>query len=453
MQVLANKRKRVRVEGLEPSRGRSPRGFKDHCVFHFRHTRAIRCGGGGIRTREGAKALPVFQTGAIDLSATPPTSFRYSNEKEKTRKKQKEIQQEIEAHQPLPVEAKRCCFCPSAYKADPQVLGLLFGIPIHQPLSLSPVNRHLGSLCIADPSCVVAEIEFIQISVKMLLAYVMVDTVQTALEEGEIAFHGIRVDIASHVFARPMIDGLVTLEAHVQPAIRAKVIGHDLGISVDLLPHNLREVCSGHFLYGLRMHKAPLAFYQGKDRRLVRGTASRIGPTASASDIGLIGFYNPPEHISQRSFVHRMSDSVSHEPGRLIGDAEHPVELVGGDALLGGAHKMQGQKPLAEGDMAILKDSPDRDRELLLAFLALVQARASGAFGLLSAFDLIGPFSLAMGANGASRPEGILKKLPSCLFGLEYRKVCAFHSIILHGYMILADAEGFVKYITTPNKL
>src|SRR5437867_7413859 len=31
----------VRVEGFEPSRGRSPRGFKDQCVSQFRHTRAI----------------------------------------------------------------------------------------------------------------------------------------------------------------------------------------------------------------------------------------------------------------------------------------------------------------------------------------------------------------------------------------------------------------------------
>ena len=34
------------------------------------------CGGGGIRTPEGFYTLPVFKTGAINHSTTPPDNFK-----------------------------------------------------------------------------------------------------------------------------------------------------------------------------------------------------------------------------------------------------------------------------------------------------------------------------------------------------------------------------------------
>jgi hypothetical protein len=39
------------------------------------HTLTLDCGGGGIRTPEGFYTLPVFKTGAINRSTTPPGNF------------------------------------------------------------------------------------------------------------------------------------------------------------------------------------------------------------------------------------------------------------------------------------------------------------------------------------------------------------------------------------------
>jgi hypothetical protein len=39
------------------------------------HSLILDCGGGGIRTPEGFYTLPVFKTGAINRSTTPPKCF------------------------------------------------------------------------------------------------------------------------------------------------------------------------------------------------------------------------------------------------------------------------------------------------------------------------------------------------------------------------------------------
>ena len=46
--------------------------------------------------------------------------------------------------------------------------------------------------------------------------------------------------------------------------------------------------------------------------------------------------------------------AVEEEPRALIGDAKHPVELVGAHTLLGRAEQVEGQKPLVKRDIAIV---------------------------------------------------------------------------------------------------
>ena len=55
-------------------------------------------------------------------------------------------------------------------------------------------------------------------------------------------------------------------------------------------------------------------------------------------------------------------------PSRLVGaKTQVPLKLKGRDPLLRGAHQAKRDHPLVKGDVAILEDRADRDRELLAA--------------------------------------------------------------------------------------
>ena len=79
---------------------------------------------------------------------------------------------------------------------------------------------------------------------------------------------------------------------------------------------------------------------------------------------------------------HGFADAVRHEPSRLVGDAEHAVQLVGADALLARHEQVHCQQPLVQRNLAALEHGADGDGELLAAIVALDDALADRAFGL-----------------------------------------------------------------------
>ena len=76
---------------------------------------------------------------------------------------------------------------------------------------------------------------------------------------------------------------------------------------------------------------------------------------------------------------------MAQKPRGLVGDAERAVYLMGADALLAGAHRVESDYPVPQPDMGRLKDRADRDRELLPTALrlALVDAGARRLAGQL----------------------------------------------------------------------
>jgi hypothetical protein len=65
---------------------------------------------------------------------------------------------------------------------------------------------------------------------------------------------------------------------------------------------------------------------------------------------------------------HGRSQSVVHEPRRLLGDADMLCQLDAGYALAGGGKQVNGNKPFAERYLARSKNSACLDGEILLAF-------------------------------------------------------------------------------------
>ena len=69
-------------------------------------------------------------------------------------------------------------------------------------------------------------------------------------------------------------------------------------------------------------------------------------------------------HPAEIAVLHGKSDSVEHEPGCLLSDADGPVNFVGADAVLSVGNHPDGRKPLVQSYRAVLEDGPDLDREL-----------------------------------------------------------------------------------------
>lgn len=111
---------------------------------------------------------------------------------------------------------------------------------------------------------------------------------------------------------------------------------------------------------------------------------------------------------------------MAHEPRRLVGHLDRAVELVGADALLAPAHQVEGQQPLVQGHMALLQHGADRDRELTLAIVAVIEALA---VGFLGAFDLMDAarLGLTVRAHGTVGPAGGLQVFAGCVGVIEDR--------------------------------
>ena len=83
---------------------------------------------------------------------------------------------------------------------------------------------------------------------------------------------------------------------------------------------------------------------------------------------------------------HGGADAPKHRPGGLIGHADLVGQLNGGDSSLVLTDKIEGQKPLAQADMAVMQNRPGCDRGLMAAVGTLVQTVGQVAAMLVPAF-------------------------------------------------------------------
>ena len=97
---------------------------------------------------------------------------------------------------------------------------------------------------------------------------------------------------------------------------------------------------------------------------------------------------------------------MGKEPRGFHAARKHSLDLIGGDALLAGAHQVDHLEPQVQGEMGTLKDGSLFYGELPLALIALAKSKASGlAFHLSNA---VGVGIATMRANWTVRPKPAL---------------------------------------------
>lgn len=285
-----------------------------------------------------------------------------------------------------------------------------------------------------------AEIELGAVAEEMLLGDVVIGTIDSALEQGEERFRGVAMDIVrltAGILALAVLHHVMTaFEVSADARVAGKLVGEDCGLLGNKLADRPLQ-----FFGGDAFHRAgdsvAAALHQDEHGRFLRPTATLVLDARSlarlATDIGFIDLDGPGQESLQRIFLHRVTEAVAHEPRALVAlQIQGALELAGADALLAGAHEMQGEQPLLEADVGGVEDGADGGRELLAAAVAFEE---TGAMGL--AVHLLALAAVAMRAFHAVRPADA-DEVAAGFFVGERGKLVEGHAKRLHTHLISA---------------
>ena len=114
---------------------------------------------------------------------------------------------------------------------------------------------------------------------------------------------------------------------------------------------------------------------------------------------------------------------MRHEPSSAIG-AKRQVspKLVGANSFLAGAQQVYREKPLVQGNLAVLKDRADRYRKWLTASGAFVDAFAERILCASLRLQLVRlPDHATVRANRSFRPQLLFEVRTGAVFVSELR--------------------------------
>ena len=342
---------------------------------------------------------------------------------------------------------KAAAFCLS-------VLGLA-SPPIRQALAGDTGDGFFGAHGIVYAELgagICAKIKLSQITVKVLFAAMLVGANHAALKDREKAFQRVRVNFALGLTGPNIF--LVVIHALMDAdkasvSIEARAVRMQNARGVDVSAQNVLDLDFRTVLDALRAHVAT-AFNERDNFHLV-AKATFLGTlrfAVSLTDVGFVRFHDLAMAADGASIgagrLHALADTVGHEPGGLVGDAQHAMQLMGGNAFFRGAEKVGGVQPFVDRDMAALVQGADADGELLAAIATMPPSSPQSA---LNGLGLGSPDLAAERANHPIRPTLAFQIGAGLIFVLENR---VFEGAGGHGFspMVekLPESGCVVKY-------
>lgn len=144
---------------------------------------------------------------------------------------------------------------------------------------------------------------------------------------------------------------------------------------------------------------------QGHKNLCLFRTAAPLTARCWASKVGVVKFYHTRQQIRCVPLSHGGSDAPKHRPCGLIGHADLVGQLNDGEPSFVLGDEIEGQKPLAQADMAMMQNRPSCDGGLTVAVGTLVQTVGQAAAMFVSAFR----------ADKAARPALCGQIVPAAL--------------------------------------
>gem|GEM_PF-5387169 len=252
--------------------------------------------------------------------------------------------------------------------------------PIGKALAADVLQCMRRTVCVAEAeglARIPAKVELGRVALQVLLADAMEGAIQATLEHREGRLHRIGGYVATGVLLKGVVHNLVRREVRADLLVHASLIRHQARLLGDLRIHDRTQSLRVHVRKVVRALLAA-ALDQRHNFHLVVVSARALGVLA---DVAPVGFVNLDRRtraakLAGRLDVHGFADTVRHEPSRLVGHAEHALQLLGANTLLGGTHKVGGIHPLVKGHLRAFKDGADGDGELLAAVAAEQKAGA-----------------------------------------------------------------------------
>jgi|SRR5882762_3841710 len=260
-------------------------------------------------------------------------------------------------------------------------LLFLVRLPVRQSLAFDGLESIRCALAVIDSkrrAIVLPEVKLSEIAMQVLAFAMLIRASHAALEYGEHAFDSVRVRIATHVLACTVIYGLMIRKAFTEVAIKTCTVGHQARIRGNVLLE--RALDSREQLAGdVRGADFAAALNQGEHGFLVPVAATLVTPGLT-SNVGFVSLnrLTTGAHKAARNISHGMTDTVGHEPRRLIGHSKRAMELMAADAFLTRTQQVDRRKPFGQRNLRAFKDGPDGHAELLAAVGTLPQAGAVG---------------------------------------------------------------------------
>jgi len=339
---------------------------------------------------------------------------------------------------------------PSAYPA----VCSLYERLVRQSLASNTFNEAIKTVerMNFDVAFVQPEGKFVNVSAKMLLACVVVDADDPALENRKDALNTVRGDIVTDIFACAVIDRVVT-EERADAGVCAGFIRMQSRARLDMLMDRGldRFTVNASDRHG---DGASAALAHSKNRHLTNSTAPRfeffglVLILFDATDKGFVDFYDALELGKIRTAA-GFPQAVQNEPRRFLRDPYFLSELHGRDALAGRHKQVHRVNPFVQRNVAALEYRPGAHRKVFLALDALIK----------TVFTLPGRDPLAQAAHWATRtvgpqsgfdidPRGLLIREP--LEQLERRNSALGHGLSLNFWEKCSPKKRWSQVYNSP---
>jgi hypothetical protein len=291
--------------------------------------------------------------------------------------------------------------------------------------TIEPSQRATVYVAIIEPKR-----EFINVPTQMLPADVMIDAVQSALQNSPHALDRVDTGVVADEFTRAMVNRLMPVKQAVKLAVGLGFVGIDYRAWLHTPVDSRSKINSVGRLNRIG-NGTPATLAETDDGSLSNGTASHVEflalvlITLFPTDVSFVNFDDTSEF--NKFLATRFPKPMEKKPGRLLGNADLLRKLKRGNTLSGSDQQIHSVKPLVKWDVGPLKDGSRANGEVFLTGIAAVKAA-------LASRD-----SFAAGANRAVdpvRPKAGLKIEPSrFLIGKHFEQLKGtYGDFVVHGF-------------------
>jgi len=225
------------------------------------------------------------------------------------------------------------------------------------------VQKQIGVL-----PAIETELHFIQIGREMLCADLVPGSHDAPLQERECILNRIRMNVATNILPRSVIDGLM-LRLSNRMLVGLQAVSDDyIHVCADIVTDVLRQ-CAGLSIFSMKESQFPIPLANTDYYFFVRSGHPPSGITLFSAHIGFIHLDSTVQH-GQLYFFHSSTNTMAEIPRSLVTHSEGTLDLIRGHALASFHQKQDGHKPARQWQVRVVKDRARSHGKLIAALAA-----------------------------------------------------------------------------------